>query len=593
MKKTKTPSLFGRNLSFLARFYPAEAERVQRIAADFQSGHRPLPYRLVPSGNEYLCRSARSGREEWIHGPDPPSAMMSRMLAALSVYPEAHAIVYRAGLGYLASRVFHETKQRLSIIEPDEDLFTLSLDVTDWRPVLGAPRCLLVLGSEAVRRFVQLMGANPRALTATWLIVPGIESTPAINDEAANLDADLYEIREGSDSPSAEHSETERTLDFLLHGPPTTTGFSSGFMEAAAKLGIRSLWRSSDDARFRFLCGAPGWTSFLEGYRPAFVLGLNRGGLPQPAEKALGDLEVPQALHFLEDPDWYDPEPEHWALFRRVYVFDPTHGKRLESLGLNNRRFLPFGALLSPPQFIPPWMGDRRYAITFVGSSGLNRESGRYFEQIERSRPGIRAQCEPLIEGCLQHGATWLREQLFKDDRFADLGSQGLLLKMIEEEATLRSHRAFLTAVAEQPLTLFGDAGWGITRHSESLTRNYAGRALRYPSETAAVYARSDININLFHLQCERSLNARVYDVMACGGFLLCQYSPAVEEMFRIGEHLETFSSPAEMQEKVRYYLSHPDERREIARQGQAEVLAHHTIQHRLQTILRDFGVTG
>ena len=98
------------------------------------------------------------------------------------------------------------------------------------------------------------------------------------------------------------------------------------------------------------------------------------------------------------------------------------------------------------------------------------------------------------------------------------------------------------------------------------------------------------ILINLFHLQCENSITARVYDVMACGSFLLSQSTPALEETFRVGEELETFKTPGELYEKVRYYLANPSERLEIARRGQAVVMNRHTPVHRLRTILNDLG---
>jgi len=591
MDAETTPSLFGRNFSFLARFYPAEARRIEKLVSELRSGRRRMSFRLERCGTSYLCRSSDAGSQRWIHGPDPPADGAARTLAALPLADVDYLIVWRAGLGYLVSLAFQKTDKRVSIIEPDEELFTLSLDTTDWTHVLGSPRCLLILGPDAPQRFFHLTTLCPQLLKNRWILTSGIESTQDVLDEVQLLNANLHALRNKNESNVGATAGTPRELDILLHGPPTTAAFSSCFMEAAAEIGLRTIWRSSDDARFRFLCNPSDWTSFLEDHRPSLLLGLNRGTLPPPAEKAVVQEKIPQVLYFLEDADWYDPNREDWQVFERIYVFDPTHGRTIEELGLQNRRVLPLGALLRPPRYFPPWMGDRRYPISFVGSSGLNRESGRYFQQIERMRPGVRATCKPLIQGCLEHGATWLRERLSQEEQLAGLGSPGLQLKMIEEEATIRSRLRFLEVLGGLPLTLFGDAGWGTGEHARSLSGCYAGRAVRYPGETAAVYARSDININLFHLQCEHSLSPRVYDVMACGGFLLSQYSPAFEEMFRIGEHLDTFADPSELLEKVHYYLARPNERREIAQRGQAEVLARHTATHRLRRVLQDLGI--
>jgi len=318
-------------------------------------------------------------------------------------------------------------------------------------------------------------------------------------------------------------------------------------------------------------------------------LGLNRGALPPAAEKAVAESSIPQALYFLEDPDWYDPNPETWSLLDRVYVFDPGHGKCLEAMGYKGRRMLPSAAALrlpSTPTDLP------RYAVTFVGSSGFNRGVERYFDQMERMCPGISPVFAQLIEGTLEWGAAWLKTEIPNRVDISRIGSPGLLLKMIEEAATIRRHLWYLNALVGSPFAIFGDSGWADSTRVGALATHYAGRGTYYPTETAAVYASSEVNINLFHLQCERSLILRVYDVMACGGFLLSEYTPAFEGVFRIGEDLDVFRTPQELKEKVQFYLAHPERRRGIARCGQRAVLRGHTHAHRLRRIVEDLGFT-
>ena len=476
---------------------------------------------------------------------------------------------------------------RLIVLEPDEELFALSLEVIDWRQILSSQQCLLILGPECRNRFLSLIRSVPVFFHAPWKWIVGIEPSEELLAELEDL---TREARQRAWESEPRIPMDSRAVDIWMHGPPTTAMFFPAMLESAGSLDFKSTARSSSDARFRFLCSPPEWTHFLEGTRPGFLLGLNRGALPPAAEKAVAESSIPQALYFLEDPDWYDPNPETWSLLDRVYVFDPGHGKCLEAMGYKGRRMLPSAAALrlpSTPTDLP------RYAVTFVGSSGFNRGVERYFDQMERMCPGISPVFAQLIEGTLEWGAAWLKTEIPDRVDISRIGSPGLLLKMIEEAATIRRHLFYLNALVGSPLVIFGDSGWADSMRVGALAAHYAGRGTAYPMETAGVYSSSAININLFHLQCERSLILRVYDVMACGGFLLSEYTPAFEGVFRIGEDLDVFRTPQELKEKVQFYLAHPERRRGIARCGQRAVLRGHTHAHRLRRIVEDLGFAG
>ncbi|HQL61553.1 MAG TPA: glycosyltransferase [bacterium] len=494
--------------------------------------------------------------------------------------------IWRPGLGYVPALAVKQPFSRLIVLEPDEELFALSLEVTDWTEILSSQRCLLILGPECRNRFLSLIRNVAGFFHAPWKWIMGIERSEELLAELEDL---TREARQRARESEPRIPMDSRSVDIWMHGPPTTAMFFPAMLESAGSLDFKSTARSSSDARFRFLCSPPEWTHFLEGTKPGFLLGLNRGALPPAAEKAVAESGIPQALYFLEDPDWYDPNPETWSLLDRVYVFDPGHGKRLEAMGYKGRRMLPPAAALRAPSTPTD---SPRYAVTFVGSSGFNRGVERYFDQMERVCPGVGRVFQQLKDGLLEFGADWLKKEIPDRVDLSRIGSPGLLLKMIEETATIQRHLWYLNALIGSPLIIFGDSAWADTTRVGALTNHYAGRGTYYPTETAAIYASSEININLFHLQCERSLILRVYDVMACGGFLLSEYTPAFEDSFRVGEELDVFRTPGELKEKVEFYLAHPERRREIARCGQRAVLTGHTYAHRLRRVVGDLGFT-
>jgi Glycosyl transferases group 1 len=72
----------------------------------------------------------------------------------------------------------------------------------------------------------------------------------------------------------------------------------------------------------------------------------------------------------------------------------------------------------------------------------------------------------------------------------------------------------------------------------------------------------------------KKQLKARVFDIMQSGGFALTEHCRDFESLFDIGEELVTFKTPEEMVEKIKYYLTHENERVEILKKGQEKTRA-------------------
>lgn len=107
-----------------------------------------------------------------------------------------------------------------------------------------------------------------------------------------------------------------------------------------------------------------------------------------------------------------------------------------------------------------------------------------------------------------------------------------------------------------------------------------------YHSQAPQVYNSTKINLNLTGAQLITAVNQRVFDIPACGAFLLSDYRSDLAALFKPGEEIVTFQNIGEMREKVAYYLEHDDERIEIARRARRRVLQEHTYEHRVQKII-------
>ena len=73
---------------------------------------------------------------------------------------------------------------------------------------------------------------------------------------------------------------------------------------------------------------------------------------------------------------------------------------------------------------------------------------------------------------------------------------------------------------------------------------------------------------------------------MGSGSMLLTDYAPHIDELFEDGKHCVFYRSIDEAVDKARYYLKHDAEREKIARAGFEEVMAKHTIDHRVDVLM-------
>lgn len=79
----------------------------------------------------------------------------------------------------------------------------------------------------------------------------------------------------------------------------------------------------------------------------------------------------------------------------------------------------------------------------------------------------------------------------------------------------------------------------------------------------------------------------RVYLEVGSGGFLLHPRVPGIEESFTDGEHLVLYDDLPDLHDKIRYYLSHDDEREHVQRHGWRHVHQHHSQQARVRELMQ------
>jgi len=112
-----------------------------------------------------------------------------------------------------------------------------------------------------------------------------------------------------------------------------------------------------------------------------------------------------------------------------------------------------------------------------------------------------------------------------------------------------------------------------LLEHNVPLLSSLSNRA-EQPShaEYQDVLKRTKIGLNFSQSVHSDQLKSRVFETMSCGALLMENDNPQTRCYFTPMQDYVTFDSPADLLEKIRYYLAHDEERAEIAARGEQKV---------------------
>lgn len=116
--------------------------------------------------------------------------------------------------------------------------------------------------------------------------------------------------------------------------------------------------------------------------------------------------------------------------------------------------------------------------------------------------------------------------------------------------------------------------------------------------EMVKLFSRSKINLGFSscgetHVTGERIVQVRLrdFEVPMSGGFYMVEYLEELEEFFDIGKEIVCYRGADDLVDKIRYYLSHDNEREAIRRAGHERCLRDHSWQKRLSDAFRTMGI--
>ncbi|MFH1089957.1 MAG: glycosyltransferase, partial [Pseudomonadota bacterium] len=334
--------------------------------------------------------------------------------------------------------------------------------------------------------------------------------------------------------------------------------------------------------------------SEIADFKPDFVLTVNHLGFDQRGILAdfLTGIKMPFASWFVDSP-WLilGQSEKNRSEYCSLFIWDSDYLEDIKVMGYAKVHYLPLGTdedVFKPANGRPNPLAELASKISFVGDSmqrpvqdkiyklGLKPVhmpmidlAARNFMKTPEHRPDLNNPRGLLSESS--------RPPSRNKDRLLDL--EGL----ITWRATQLYRLELLKNLAPLKPTVVGDQAW------RRLLPEPAFRfhpALGYYDQLPRFYAVSSINLNATSMQMKTGLNQRVFDVPACGAFLLTDYRRQIEGGFEVGREVICYRETEEALDLAGYYDRHERERINIALRGRDRVLAEHTYVHRLNRLV-------
>lgn len=281
-----------------------------------------------------------------------------------------------------------------------------------------------------------------------------------------------------------------------------------------------------------------------------------------------------------------------------IYTFDKTECMKYRDMGFPHFHYLPLAVDTKRLDELAEDMIDKQlyvYDISFVGSLYLERMD--YFNKIDLLLPDhTRGYLKGLIASQLQMRGYDLVEEMLP----AIMEELQKVCSIVVQPGLLVTSKAFyehtiitpaITAIERLDLL---DA---IAKHhiidlfthaaDISLTNVHVHGSVNYYKEMPLVFRQSKINLNITSRSIVSGVPLRVFDIMGAGGFLLSNFQADFLDLFVPDEDFVYYENKKDLLQKIGYYLRHEEERKAIAENGYAKIVAEHTYRHRVRELFQ------
>jgi spore maturation protein CgeB len=254
-----------------------------------------------------------------------------------------------------------------------------------------------------------------------------------------------------------------------------------------------------------------------------------------------------KTFNWFADDHWRLPIfSRFWApLFTKVSTTDSQAPAKYKSYGINNVIKTQWG--VNTKLFHPQEKKEAGLDLTFVGLNYSVRE--KYINFLKNEGLPVAA-----------FGSGWETGRIPKERTSIIWGSSKINLNFSESYA-------------------YGPKFW-----LKSAGRLFVKKELgRYKLDVMNIGGNLKSALMMRHPQ----IKSRVFEIPACGGFLLTGDADNLGDYYQNGKEVVIFKDRFDLADKCRYYLKHEDERQAIAQAGYQRTVKDHTYEQRFREIFK------
>ncbi len=227
--------------------------------------------------------------------------------------------------------------------------------------------------------------------------------------------------------------------------------------------------------------------------------------------------------------------------------------------------------LAANPRIYRPFPEPRIYDVTFVGQRYADRAD--FLSHLSRKGVNVRA-----------WGAGW------QPRKRIDVAHVKAALALVEDEKLdgvrrllfkRPTHNGTTSAPEEVDTSAFG--GPRLLQHE--LIRMFSQSRLSLGFATAGESHLADKRLT--------HLRLREFEAPMSGALYLTEDQPELAEYFEPGKEVLTYTDQADLLDKARYYLAHPEQSERIRHAGLERARRDHTWQHRFSELFAALGLPG
>ena len=332
-------------------------------------------------------------------------------------------------------------------------------------------------------------------------------------------------------------------------------------------------------------------------FKPDFIFTINHLGVDREGilVELIERLRLPLASWFVDNPHLilylYNKLVSPWTA---IFTWDADNIDSLKELGFEHVRYLPLAtdATRFTPGHAPTGPHPWRSRVSFVGNSmkykvGQRMKKGRFPRAMLTSYKDVAAgfaRSDERSVSAYLHREHPTEAALF--DTFETNERRLCYETMITWEATRQYRKSCIEGTLPFSPLIVGDKGWKNVFPGLGDSWRWH-KELSYYNDLPSFYPLSEVNFNCTSQQMKGAVNQRVFDVPACGAFVLTDHRNQMEHLLEPGKEIAYYDAPEDVPEHIRRWLDDPRGRQAVINAARTRILAHHTYEHRLAELFK------